>query len=135
MRAFWAHPCREAGRRPFQLWPIATLAGTEETTQMFAVIKAQGKQYKVAEGDVLTIDRLVGEKGKKITLGEVLMVGEGADLKLGKALSGAKVEAEIVDHGRDKKIIVFKKRRRQNYQRTRGHRQHQTTVKITSISA
>jgi large subunit ribosomal protein L21 len=102
---------------------------------MFAVIKAQGKQYKVAEGDTLTIDRLVGEKGKKITLGEVLMVGNGADLKLGKALSGAKVEAEIVDHGRDDKIIVFKKRRRQGYQRTRGHRQHQTTVKITSISA
>jgi large subunit ribosomal protein L21 len=134
MRAFWAHPCREAGRRPFQLWLAHKATGTEET-QMFAVIKAQGKQYKVAEGDVLTIDRLVGEKGKKITLGEVLMVGEGADLKLGKALSGAKVEAEIVDHGRDKKIIVFKKRRRQNYQRTRGHRQHQTTVKITSISA
>lgn len=102
---------------------------------MFAVIKAQGKQYKVAEGDVLTIDRLEGEKGKKITLGEVIMVGKGADVKLGKSLSGAKVEAEIVDHGRDKKIIVFKKRRRQNYQRTRGHRQHQTTVKITSISA
>jgi len=102
---------------------------------MFAVIKAQGKQYKVAEGDVLTIDRLAGEKGKKITLGEVIMVGKGADVKLGKSISGAKVEAEIVDHGRDKKIIVFKKRRRQNYQRTRGHRQHQTTVKITSISA
>jgi large subunit ribosomal protein L21 len=102
---------------------------------MFAVIKAQGKQYKVAEGDVLTIDRLEGEKGKTITLGEVLMLGKGSDLKLGKALSSAKVEAEIVDHGRDKKIIVFKKRRRQGYQRTRGHRQHQTTVKITSISA
>lgn len=102
---------------------------------MFAVIKAQGKQYKVAEGDVLTIDRLAGEKGKKIALGEVLMIGNGADVKLGKSVSGAKVEAEIVDHGRDKKVIVFKKRRRQNYQRTRGHRQHQTTVKITSISA
>ena len=102
---------------------------------MFAVIKAQGKQYKVAEGDLLTIDRLEGEKGKTITLGEVLMLGKGSDLKLGKALSGAKVEAEIVDHGRDKKIIVFKKRRRHGYQRTRGHRQHQTTVKITSISA
>jgi len=102
---------------------------------MFAVIKAQGKQYKVAEGDVLTIDRLAGEKGKKIKLGEVIMVVNGADVKLGKSISGAKVEAEIVDHGRDKKIVVFKKRRRQNYQRTRGHRQLQTTVKITAISA
>jgi large subunit ribosomal protein L21 len=102
---------------------------------MFAVIKAQGKQYRVAEGDTLTIDRLEGEAGKKISLGEVIMIGNGSDLKLGKALSGAKVEAEIVEHGRDKKIIVFKKRRRQGYQRTRGHRQHQTTVKITAISA
>jgi large subunit ribosomal protein L21 len=102
---------------------------------MFAVIKAQGKQYRVAEGDVLTIDRMVGEAGKTITLGEVLMVGKGSDLKLGKDLSGITVQAEIVDHSRDKKIIVFKKRRRQGYQRTRGHRQHQTTVKITSIGA
>jgi large subunit ribosomal protein L21 len=103
---------------------------------MFAVIKAQGKQYKVAEGDTLTLDRMVGEKGKKVALGEVLMIIDGASAKVGKpVVDGAKVEAEILDHGRDDKILVFKKRRRQGYQRTRGHRQHQTTVKITSIRA
>ena len=103
---------------------------------MFAVIKAQGKQFKVAQGDTLTIDRLPGKAGAKVALGEVLMIVDGANLSVGKSLgSGAKVEAEIVEHGRDDKIIVFKKRRRQGYQRTRGHRQHQTTVKITAISA
>jgi large subunit ribosomal protein L21 len=108
----------------------------DETVPMFAVIKAQGKQYKVAEGDTLTIDRMVGEAGSKIALGEVLMIVDGATTTVGKPLvKGAKVEAEIVEHGRDDKIIIFKKRRRQNYQRTRGHRQHQTTVKITAISA
>jgi large subunit ribosomal protein L21 len=101
---------------------------------MFAVIKAQGKQYKVAQGDELTIDRLAGEKGAKVSLGEVLMLVDGGNTTVGKpVLSGAKVEAEIVDHSRGDKIKVFKKRRRKNYHRTRGHRQDLTTVKITSI--
>jgi large subunit ribosomal protein L21 len=101
---------------------------------MFAVIKAQGKQYKVAQGDELTIDRLAGEKGSKVALGEVLMLVDGGKATVGKpVLSGAKVEAEIVDHSRGDKIKVFKKRRRKNYHRTRGHRQDLTTVKITSI--
>ena len=101
---------------------------------MFAVIKAQGKQFKVAQGDKLTIDRLAGEKGSKVSLGEVLMLVDGAKATVGKpVLSGAKVEAEILDHSRGDKIKVFKKRRRKNYHRTRGHRQDLTTVKITSI--
>jgi large subunit ribosomal protein L21 len=101
---------------------------------MFAVIKAQGKQFKVAEGDQLTIDRLAGEKGSKVALGEVLMLVDGGKATVGKpVLSGAKVEAEIVDHSRGDKIKVFKKRRRKNYHRTRGHRQDLTTVKITAI--
>jgi large subunit ribosomal protein L21 len=101
---------------------------------MFAVIKAQGKQYKVAQGDELTIDRLAGEKGAKVSLGEVLMLVDGGKATVGKpVLSGAKVEAEILDHPRGDKIKVFKKRRRKNFHRTRGHRQDLTTVKITSI--
>jgi large subunit ribosomal protein L21 len=101
---------------------------------MFAVIKAQGKQFKVAQGDELTIDRLAGEKGAKVSLGEVLMLVDGGKATVGKpVLSGAKVEAEILDHSRGDKIKVFKKRRRKNYHRTRGHRQDLTTVKITSI--
>ena len=101
---------------------------------MFAVIKAQGKQYKVAQGDELTIDRLAGEKGAKVSLGEVLMLVDGGKSTVGKpVISGAKVEAEILDHPRGDKIKVFKKRRRKNFHRTRGHRQDLTTVKITSI--
>lgn len=103
---------------------------------MFAVIKAQGKQYKVAQGDELTIDRLTGDKGAKIALGEVLMLVNGGTTTLGTPLvGGAKVEAEIVEHSRGDKIKVFKKRRRKNYHRTRGHRQELTTVKITAITA
>lgn len=103
---------------------------------MLAVIKAQGKQFKVAQGDTLTVDRMVGEAGAKISLGEVLMLIDGGKTTVGKPLvAGAKVMAEIVDHSRGEKIKVFKKRRRKNYHRTRGHRQELTTVKITAIHA
>ena len=103
---------------------------------MFAVIKAQGKQYKVAQGDELTIDRIVGDAGATIALGEVLMLVDGSNTKLGTpVVGGAKVQAEIVSHSRGDKIKVFKKRRRKNFHRTRGHRQDLTTVKITSITA
>jgi large subunit ribosomal protein L21 len=103
---------------------------------MLAVIKAQGKQYKVAMGDTLTIDRLAGEAGAKVALGEVLMLIDGAKTTVGAPLiSGAKVEAEIVGHDRGDKILVVKKRRRKGYKRTKGHRQDLTTIKITGISA
>jgi large subunit ribosomal protein L21 len=124
-------------------WTAASVAGghlvlfedMEETT-MFAVIKAQGKQFRVAEGDTLTVDRLTGETGATIALGEVLMLVDGGNTKIGAPIiSGAKVTAEIVEHSRGDKIKVFKKRRRKNYHRTRGHRQDLTTVKITAITA
>ena len=103
---------------------------------MLAVIKAQGKQFKVAQGDTLTIDRMVGEAGAKISLSEVLMLIDGGNTTVGKPLvAGAKVQAEIVEHSRGDKIKIFKKRRRKNYHRTRGHRQDLTTVKITAIRA
>jgi large subunit ribosomal protein L21 len=103
---------------------------------MFAVIKAQGKQFKVAQGDELTVDRLQGDAGASIALGEVLMLIDGANTTVGApVVSGAKVQAEIVSHSRGDKIKVFKKRRRKNFHRTRGHRQELTTVKITSITA
>jgi large subunit ribosomal protein L21 len=96
---------------------------------MFAVIKAQGKQYKVAKGDELTIDRLAGEAGASVTLGEVLMLVDGSTTKVGTpVVGGAKVQAEIVSHSRGDKIKVFKKRRRKNFhedhvdQRIRGAR-------------
>lgn len=103
---------------------------------MFAVIKTGGKQYRVAADDVLTIEKLAGAEGDKIEFTEVLALGEGADTTFGAPfIEGAIVTAEVVSHGRAKKVIAFKKRRRQNSKRTRGHRQHQTTVRITSIAA
>ncbi|MEQ8480131.1 MAG: 50S ribosomal protein L21 [Hoeflea sp.] len=101
---------------------------------MFAVIKTGGKQYRVAANDVLTIEKLEGEAGDTVEFGEVLMVGEGAGATVGAPfVDGAMVVAEVVEQGRARKVIAFKKRRRQNSKRIRGHRQHRTVVKITDI--
>ena len=103
---------------------------------MFAVIKTGGKQYRVAADDVITVATLEGEAGANVTFGEVLLFGDGEATQVGAPLlSGITVSGEIVDHGRTKKVIAFKKRRRQNSRRKRGHRQHITTVRITEISA
>jgi len=101
---------------------------------MFAVIKTGGKQYRVAAEDVLKLEKLDGEAGDIIEFNEVLMVGEGADATIGAPfVDGALVTAEVVEQGRARKVIAFKKRRRQNSKRTRGHRQHLTTVRISEI--
>ena len=103
---------------------------------MFAVIKTGGKQYRVAANDVVTIEKLDGVAGDKIEFTEILMVGVGADATIGAPfVEGAVVSAEVVEQGRAKKVIAFKKRRRQNSKRSRGHRQHQTTVRILDIAA
>lgn len=102
---------------------------------MYAVIKTGGKQYRVSEGDRLRVEKLPGEPGAQVTFDEVLMIG-GEKVAVGTpVVAGAKVRAEIVTQGRDKKVIVFKFRRRKNYRRKRGHRQPFTELKITSISA
>jgi len=101
---------------------------------MFAVIRTGGKQYRVAIDDLITVERLQGEAGDAIALDQVLMVGEGDRVDVGAPLvDGASVAAEIVEQGRGDKILVFKKRRRQNYRRKKGHRQHLTTLKVTEI--
>jgi large subunit ribosomal protein L21 len=103
---------------------------------MFAVIRTGGKQYKVASGDVIAVEKLAGEPGATLELAEVLMVGDGAAISTGTPLvAGATVSAELVEHRRADKIIVFKKKRRQNYRRKNGHRQHQTVLRITEIRA
>ena len=103
---------------------------------MYAVIKTGGKQYKVSPGDVIRVEKLPGEPGKEIELNEVLLVGEGENLKIGQPLvEGAKVIATILDQGRSKKIIVFKKKRRKNYKKKRGHRQYYTELQIKEIQA
>jgi large subunit ribosomal protein L21 len=101
---------------------------------MFAVIKTGGKQYRVATGDVLKLEKLAGEAGDMIEFAEVLLVGNGDDIAVGAPLvEGALVTAEVVEQGRAKKVISFKKRRRQNSRRIKGHRQHLTTVSIAEI--
>ena len=101
---------------------------------MFAVIKTGGKQYRVATDDVLTLEKLDGDAGETVQFTEVLAVGDGADVTLGSPrVEGAMVTADVVEQGRAKKVIAFKKRRRQNSRRKRGHRQLLTTVRIREI--
>jgi large subunit ribosomal protein L21 len=101
---------------------------------MYAVIKTGGKQYRVAADDVLTIEKVAGEAGATIEFAEVLMLAGEGDPRIGTpAVAGAKVLAEVVKQGRAPKVIAFKKRRRKNSRRKRGHRQHQTTVRIKEI--
>lgn len=95
---------------------------------MFAVIKTGGKQYKVSKGDVIKVEKL--DADKKVSFDEVLMV----DDKIGTPfVKGVKVEGEVIDNIRDKKVLIFKKIRRHNYRRKKGHKQHLTVVKITDI--
>ncbi|WP_174274485.1 50S ribosomal protein L21 [Sphingomonas bacterium] len=97
---------------------------------MFAIVRTGGKQYRVAAGDKIVVEKLEGEAGASISLGDVLMAGDGSELK---SVEGLLVSAEIVAQGRGEKIIVFKKRRRHNYRRRNGHRQYHTILKITAI--
>ncbi|MDR0621958.1 MAG: 50S ribosomal protein L21 [Deltaproteobacteria bacterium] len=103
---------------------------------MYAIIKSGGRQYKVAQGQVVWVDLLKDEPGSEVVLNEVLLVANGEDVKCGKPLvSGANVKAEVVKHGKNKKILVFKKKRRTGYQKSQGHRQDYTALKILSIEA
>ena len=102
---------------------------------MFAVIRTGGKQYTVARDDVLTVEKLTGEVGAKLTLGEVLLLGGEAPKAGAPLVQGASVEAEILEQGRGEKVVAFKKKRRKNTHRKRGHRQSFTKLKITAINA
>ena len=101
---------------------------------MFAVIKTGGKQYRVAANDVITVATLAGEPGTAVTFDQVLMVTNDGSTQLGAPLvEGVTVAGEVVEHTRGEKVIAFKKRRRQNSRRKRGHRQDYTVVRITDI--
>jgi large subunit ribosomal protein L21 len=102
---------------------------------MFAVIRTGGKQYKVAKDDVISVEKLIGDAGGTITFGEVLMLGGDSPKSGAPLVKGASVTAEIVEQGKGEKVIAFKKKRRKNTHRKRGHRQHFTKVKITDIHA
>ena len=102
---------------------------------MYAVIKTGGKQYRVAAGDVIKVEKLDGEVGSNVDFDQVLMVGDGDDAKIGAPLvGGAKVSAEVLEQGKGDKVLIFKKKRRKNYRRTRGHRQLQTVLRISDIA-
>lgn len=102
---------------------------------MFAVLKTGGRQYKVSEGDLVQVNKLDGKVGDEVSLDQVLMVGDGDDLKVGSPLvEGCTVTGVVTRQFRDKKIIVFKFKRRQKYRRKNGHRQSLTELKITRIS-
>lgn len=101
---------------------------------MFAVIRTGGKQYRVAKDDIIAVEKLAHEPGDDIEFDEVLMVGDGAEVATGAPLvAGAAVSATVIEQTRAAKIIVFKKKRRHNYRRKKGHRQHQTVLRITDI--
>ena len=102
---------------------------------MYAVIKTGGKQYRVQEGDVLRVEKLDAETGSAVKFDQVLLVGEGEALVAGADAAKASVTGVVTENGRDKKIVVFKKRRRKNYRLTQGHRQSYTTVRIEKIKA
>jgi large subunit ribosomal protein L21 len=103
---------------------------------MFAVIKTGGKQYRVAQDDTIVIEKLEGDAGDTLVFGEVLMIGDGDKVDMGAPLiSGAQVVGEVVEQRRGAKIIIFKKKQRNTYRRKKGHRQHETVIKITEILA
>ncbi|HRO02107.1 MAG TPA: 50S ribosomal protein L21 [Terricaulis sp.] len=100
---------------------------------MFAVMKTGGKQYRVAKDDVIVVEKLAGKAGDKVTFSEVLMTGDGKDVKLGKDLSGFSVIGKLIETKKGDKVTVFKKRRRNTYRRKAGHRQQESHIQITAI--
>ncbi len=103
---------------------------------MYAVVATGGKQYKVKEGDVLKIEKIAGDIGAQVDFDQVLMYADGDQVKLGQpTVEGAVVRGHIVDQGKDRKIIVFKYKRRKRYRRKNGHRQAYTAVRIDTIEA
>ena len=101
---------------------------------MYAIIESCGKQYKVAQGDVVFFEKLDAEEGKKVTFDKVILVSEDGKVQVGNPyVKGVKVEGKVVSHGKAKKIIVFKMKPKKNYRRKQGHRQPYTKVEITEI--
>ncbi|MAF68025.1 MAG: 50S ribosomal protein L21 [Micavibrio sp.] len=101
---------------------------------MYAIVRTGGKQYKVQKDDVIRVEKMDVEAGDKVTLDDILLFSDGKTSTLGDKVK-AKVTAEVIANDRDKKVIIFKKRRRQNSRRKNGHRQHKTVLRITDIKS
>ena len=102
---------------------------------MYAVIRSGGKQYRVAPGQTVRLEKVTGDVGSKVELGEVLLVENEGKIQVGSpVVANAKIEATVLEHDRAKKILVFKKKRKKQYRRTQGHRQDYTAVRIDSIT-
>src|SRR5439155_1912322 len=116
---------------PLQSWFVFS----REDASMFAVIKSGGKQYRVTPGQTIRLEKVAGDVGSKVTLSEVLLVDNDGTLSIGAPLvANASIEATVVENDRSKKILVFKKKRKKQYRRTRGHRQDFTAVRIDRIT-
>ena len=103
---------------------------------MYAIVRSGGKQYRVEEGALISVDTVAGKVGDIVTLGDILVIADGDDVKAGQpALDGAKVTAEIVAHGKGPKIQVLRYKNKTRQRRARGHRQSETTIRITKIEA
>jgi len=103
---------------------------------MYAVIKTGGKQYRVSEGDLVRVEKVAGEPGELIEFDEVLLIAQGDQVDVGRPrLKDSKVIGEIVEQGKDRKVIVFKSKRRKGYRKKQGHRQQHTVLKIKEIRA
>ena len=100
----------------------------------YAIIETGGRQFRVSQGDVVRVPNISGEVGSSVEFGKVLCIGGDGEFKLGEGASGAKVTGTVVSHGRERKIIVFKFKRRKQYKKKQGHRQGYTAVKIDSIT-
>jgi len=101
---------------------------------MYAVIRSGGKQYRVAPGQTIRLEKVAGKAGSKVELGDVLLVENEGNIQVGSpVVANAKIQATVLEHDRAKKILVFKKKRKKQYRRTQGHRQDYTAVRIDSI--
>lgn len=100
---------------------------------MYAIIKTGGKQYRVSEGDIITVEKLNAEVGETISFDEVLVMGEGSDLKIGTPFLDSVVSGEVVESGKGKKVVIYKYKAKKDYRKKQGHRQPYTNVKITAI--
>ncbi len=101
---------------------------------MFAVLKTGGKEYRVSKGDIIRVERLEGNPGDSVTFKEILMVGEGDKIQIGNPIvNHAMVVGEIIQQAKGKKVLTYKMKRRKNYRRMKGHRQHYTYLKINEI--